>query len=43
MIDVIADIVHEALAKITYSRTAMLYRCKTSIHSIYGFLHQQEP
>jgi len=32
--------VHQALAKITYSRAAMVYGCKTSIDSIYGFRTQ---
>ena len=36
----IADIVHQALTKITCSRAAMVYRCKTSIDSIYGFRTQ---
>jgi hypothetical protein len=40
MIVFIADIVHQALAKITCSRAAMIYRCKTSIDSIYGFRTQ---
>jgi hypothetical protein len=40
MIVFIADIVHQALAKITCSRAAMGYRCKTSIDTIYGFRTQ---
>jgi len=40
MIVFIADIVFQALAKITYSRAAMVYRCMTWIISIYGFWTQ---
>ena len=40
MIVFITDIVHQALAKITCSHAAMVYRCKTSIDSIYGFRTQ---
>jgi len=37
MIVFIADIVHQALAKIPCSRAALLFRCKVSIHSAYRF------
>jgi len=40
MIVFIADIVHQALAEITCSRGAMVYRCKISIDSIDGFRTQ---
>jgi len=40
MIDFFADIVNQALAMITCSCAAMLYRCQTSIDSIYGFWTQ---
>jgi len=40
MIVFIADIVHQALAKITCSHAAMVYCCKTSIDSIDGFRTQ---
>ena len=37
IIDIIADIVHQTLAKITCSREAMVYHWKTSIDWGYGF------
>jgi len=40
MIVFIGDIVHQALAKITCSCAAMVYRCKTTLDSIYGFRTQ---
>jgi hypothetical protein len=40
MIVFIADIMHQALAKITYSHAAIVYGCKILIYSIYGFRTQ---
>jgi len=40
MIVFIADIVNQALTKITGSHAAMVYHYKTSINSIYGFRTQ---
>jgi len=40
MINFIADIVHQALAKISSSCAAMVYCCKTSIDSMCGFWTQ---